>query len=236
MSVLLSVKNLRSGYGHIQVLHDVSFELPLSGVAAIIGPNGHGKTTLLRTISGLNRTWAGEITFKGRPMPVKAEARTRAGLIHVPQGDQLFMEMTVAENLKMGAYRRVGDFDLNSSFDHVYELFPQIAERRSQRVSSLSGGERRMVGIGRGMMAEGKLLMIDEPSLGLAPITIEQVYEALERLAETGRAILVVEENPSRVNVVASRFFLMDGGRFAWSGNAEELRTSASFVSTYLGE
>lgn len=236
MSDLLRVRDLCGGYGHIKVLHDISMTLPSAGVSAIIGPNGHGKTTLLRTLSGLNRAWSGEIVFDGAPIPIAAEARARAGLVHVPQGDQLFMEMTVEENLHMGAYSRPAAADLQAGLASVFDLFPRLAERRRQRVSSLSGGERRMVGIGRGMMAGGKLLMIDEPSLGLAPIVIEQVYEALTRLAATGAAILVVEENPSRVEKVAERFFLMDGGRFAWSGDAAMLRNSADIVATYLGD
>lgn len=236
MAHLLSVSDLHSGYGHIQVLRGISFDLPHSGVTAIIGPNGHGKTTLLRTLSGLTQATSGSIVFDGTPVPARAEARARAGLVHVPQGDQLFMEMTVEENLRMGAYCRPTGTDLNAGLAQVFDLFPRLAERRQQRVSSLSGGERRMVGIGRGMMADGKLLMIDEPSLGLAPILIEQVYDALGQLAATGRAILVVEENPSRVEAVSDRFFLMDGGRFAWSGDTEALRNSADIVSTYLGD
>jgi len=235
MADLLDVRDLSSGYGHIKVLYGVSFALPMAGVSAIIGPNGHGKTTLLRTLSGLNRSWGGKIMFNGTPVPAAAEARARAGLVHVPQGDQLFMEMTVEENLLMGAYSRPARDDLQAGLASVFDLFPRLAERRRQRVSSLSGGERRMVGIGRGMMAAGKLLMIDEPSLGLAPIVIEQVYEALTRLAATGAAILVVEENPSRVERVAERFFLMDGGRFAWTGDAAALRSSSDIVSAYLG-
>jgi len=235
MTDILDVQDLRSGYGHIRVLNDVSFSLPSSGVSAIIGPNGHGKTTLLRTLSGLNRTWSGDIFFDGEKLPPSPEARARAGLVHVPQGDKLFTDMTVEENLIMGAYSRPKDAIFKDGLDAVFDLFPRLAERRDQRVSSLSGGERRMVGIGRGMMAGGKLLMIDEPSLGLAPIVIEQVYEALARLAATGAAILVVEENPSRIENIAQRFFLMDGGRFAWSGDAEALRNSTDIVSTYLG-
>lgn len=232
---MLSVSDLSAGYGHIQVLHGIVFDLPRSGVTAIIGPNGHGKTTLLRALSGLNRAWSGRILFDGAPVPATPEARARAGLVHVPQGDQLFMDMTVEENLRMGGYGRGKRFDPAPALADVYALFPRLAERRRQQVSSLSGGERRMVGIGRGMMADGKLLMIDEPSLGLAPILIEQVYDALGKLARTGRAILVVEENPSRVEAVAERFFLMDGGRFAWSGDTEALKKSSDIVSAYLG-
>lgn len=235
MDPLLSVDGVISGYRDIPVLHGVSFDVPRSGITAIIGPNGHGKSTLLRTISGLNPIWSGAITFKGKRLPETAHACARLGLVHVPQGDQLFMGMTVEENLLMGAHSREDGADGRRTLEEVYALFPRLQERRQQRVNSLSGGERRMTGIGRGMMADGKLMMIDEPSLGLAPLLIEQIYAALGQLAASGRAILVVEENPSRVEAVASQFFLMDGGRFVWSGDAGELRRSGDLLATYLG-
>lgn len=235
MSSILNVSSLTAGYGHIKVLRDLTFEVPQQGVTAIIGPNGHGKSTLLRAISGLCKTWSGTITFAGARMPVAAPERARLGLVHVPQGDQLFMNLSVEENLQMGAYARADRNQVLQSLDQVYELFPRLKERRRQVASALSGGERRMVGIGRGMMADGKLMMIDEPSLGLAPLLIEQIYAALGTLADSERAILVVEENPSRVASVASRFFLMDGGQFAWRGDASDLNASKEIVATYLG-
>lgn len=235
MEPILSVQNLSSGYGHIKVLHDISFEIPGEGITAIIGPNGHGKTTLLRTIAGLNQTWSGHITFLGQPLKPGAPDRARAGLVLVPQGDQLFTAMTVEENLMMGAFTRNDAQAIAQTLAEVYKLFPRLLERRNQRANSLSGGERRMVGIGRGMMADAKLMMIDEPSLGLAPLIIEQIYVALRALASKDRSILVVEENPSRVAKVASQFYLVDGGKFAWSGNAEALAKSNDVLKTYLG-
>ncbi len=235
MSELLSIKGLVSGYRHLKVLQSIDFSVDQSGMTAIIGPNGHGKSTLLKTIAGLLPTWSGEIVFDGTPLPKGAPERARLGLTLVPQGDQLFTGMTVAENLMMGAFARTDQRAIRETMDTVFSLFPRLHERRSQRTESLSGGERRMVGIGRGLMADGKMMMIDEPSLGLAPLIIEQIYEALGQIAAEGRAIVVVEENPSRVAKVADRFHLMDGGAFAWSGTTAELESSGEIIKSYLG-
>jgi branched-chain amino acid transport system ATP-binding protein len=235
MSPLLAVRRLVSGYRHLRVLHEVDLEVAHGQITAIIGPNGHGKSTLLKAVSGLLPSWAGEVEFDGRKLPTGAPERARAGLVLVPQGDQLFMGMTVEENLMMGAFGRSEPGGMRQGLKEVYALFPRLLERRSQRANSLSGGERRMVGIGRGMMAKARLMMIDEPSLGLAPLIIDQIYEALSRLAADGQSILVVEENPSRVAHVASAFHLMDGGRFAWSGSSEEMVGSRNILKTYLG-
>jgi len=235
MSELLSIKGLVSGYRHLKVLQAIEFTVDQSGMIAIIGPNGHGKSTLLKTIAGLLPTWSGEIVFDGKPLPKGAPERARLGLTLVPQGDQLFTGMTVEENLMMGAFSRTDHRAIRKTLDTVFALFPRLHERRTQRTESLSGGERRMVGIGRGLMADGKLMMIDEPSLGLAPLIIEQIYEALRQIAADGRAIVVVEENPSRVAKVADSFHLMDGGAFTWSGTTAELETSGEIIKTYLG-
>jgi branched-chain amino acid transport system ATP-binding protein len=235
MSDLLSITGLVSGYRSVKVLQSIGFSVGHSGITAIIGPNGHGKSTLLNTIAGLLPTWSGDILFDGAPLPKGAPERARLGLTLVPQGDKLFTGMTVEENLMMGAFARHDPRAIRDTLDRVFDLFPRLQERRRQRAESLSGGERRMVGIGRGLMADGKLMMIDEPSLGLAPLIIEQIYEALARIAAEGRAIVVVEENPSRVAKVADRFHLMDGGAFAWSGTTAELETSGEIIKTYLG-
>jgi branched-chain amino acid transport system ATP-binding protein len=235
MSALLAVKDLTTGYRHIRVLHEVSFAVERGGITAVIGPNGHGKTTLLRALSGLLPSWSGEVEFDGAAVAPGAPGRARVGLVLVPQGDQLFTGMTVEENLMMGGYVRQDMADIRATLAEVFELFPRLKERRAQRASSLSGGERRMVGIGRGLMAKAKLMMIDEPSLGLAPLIIEQIYQALAELAKRGQSILVVEENPGRVAKVATAFHLMDGGRFAWSGSAADLGRSGHILKTYLG-
>ncbi|WP_037313909.1 ABC transporter ATP-binding protein [Ruegeria halocynthiae] len=235
MTPLLSVRGLSSGYRHQKVLHGLDLDIPIGSVTAVIGPNGHGKSTLLKAIAGLLPSWEGEMVFDGNRLPAGAPDRARRGVVLVPQGDQLFTAMTVEENLLMGAFARTDTNAIKANLDEVFELFPRLRERRTQRTESLSGGERRMVGIGRGMMANGKLTMIDEPSLGLAPLIVEQIYDALGKLAREDRSIIVVEENPSRVADVASAFLLMDGGHFAWTGNADDLRQSGDVLKTYLG-
>ena len=233
---LLEVNSLDVGYHGQPVLRDISFSVPSGGLITIIGPNGHGKTTLLRAISGLIPSMAGEIRFDG-----KALGRTRVdqivalGIVHIPQGDMIFSEMTVRDNLLMGAYlpapfRRCGE-----SLDEVYALLPRLQERESQIASTLSGGERRMLAIGRGMMTGGRILLIDEPSLGLAPIAIDSIYGLILALKEAGRTILLVEENASRVHDLADRIYLLDNGQFVWQGEPSELDLHEEIVETYLG-
>lgn len=236
MSALLSCDGIVSGYLNRPVLHGMSLEVPDRGVVALIGPNGHGKTTLLRTLSGFLPLRAGRIAFDGATIDrASVHSRVKGGLIHVPQGDQLFTEMSVEENLTMGAYLCLDRQEVARRLEDVFALFPKLRERRTQLASGLSGGERRMVGIGRGLMADCRLLMLDEPSLGLAPLVIEQIYEALEKLRARGMAFLVVEENPSRLMNFATSLCLMDAGHIVWRGNADEARASGDILKTYLG-
>lgn len=234
MTALLSIKGLVSGYHHHQVLHGVDLEVMRGAIVAIIGPNGHGKSTLLKAISGLLPAWSGQIEFNGRKLPERASDIARLGLVHVPQGDQLFTGLTVEENLLMGAFTR-SDSDVGKTLEEVYTLFPKLRDRRAQRAESLSGGERRMAGIGRGLMAKGHLMMVDEPSLGLAPLVTDQIYQVLGHLAQAGQSIIVVEEDISRVSKVATELHLLDGGEFAWRGSPDQLRNSADVLRTYLG-
>lgn len=236
MSALLRCEGLVSGYLNRPVLHGVSLTIPHKGVLALIGPNGHGKTTLLRTLSGFLRMREGQIFFDGQlASRWTVHDRVKAGIIHVPQGDQLFMEMTVEENLLMGAYLCTDRVEVTNRLDHVFSLFPKLKDRCTQVANSLSGGERRMVGIGRGLMANAKLLMLDEPSLGLAPLVIEQIYAALGQLRSRGMAFLVIEENPSRLLDFADNLCLMDAGHIVWSGAADDAKTSGDILKTYLG-
>ena len=236
MTALLTVENLVAGYLNRPVLHEVSFELQPQSVMAVIGPNGHGKTTLLRALSGLIETRNGKTTLDGVSIEnCSAHERVAMGLIHVPQGDQLFTDMSVEENLLMGAYLVTHAGEIKNRLERAYSFFPALKDRRGQMTSSLSGGERRMVGIGRGLMADAKVLMIDEPSLGLAPLLIEQIYEGLSNLRKTDRAFLVVEENPSRLIGVADELCLMDAGRLVWTGSTADARRSRDILDTYLG-
>jgi branched-chain amino acid transport system ATP-binding protein len=236
MTALLSLAGLSAGYGANQVLRGVSLEVPEGCLTAIIGPNGHGKTTLLRVISGLVPVSGGTIQFDGRSLAGKrADEIVAAGIVHVPQGDLLFPEMTVLENLQMGAYLPEAGKQMRTRLDEVFTLLPKLKERRDQVASTLSGGERRMVGIGRGLMTGGKLLMLDEPSLGLAPIVIDRIYEVIAALTETGRTILVVEESAARIADQAVLVALLDNGQFAWTGGGAELMQRPKILETYLG-
>ncbi|WP_158969807.1 ABC transporter ATP-binding protein [Chachezhania sediminis] len=235
MSAVLELEDVRSGYEGVEVLRGVSFSIEAGELVTVVGPNGHGKSTLLRTISGLVPLRGGEIRFEGRALDRHVHHTAARGLAHVPQGDMLFPQMSVHENLLMGAFLCSDSTELARRMDEVLTLLPKLAERRNQQVSTLSGGERRMVGIGRGLMMGGRLMMIDEPSLGLAPIVIEQIYEVIAQLGKSGRTILLIEENPARVADLADRLFLLDNGEFIWSGPPAELLASDELISAYLG-
>jgi branched-chain amino acid transport system ATP-binding protein len=232
---VLELRNIRSGYNGIEVLKGVSFDVCKGELVTVVGPNGHGKTTLLKTISGLVPLRSGQILLDGHNIGDRAHKVAAMGIAHVPQGDMLFPEMTVYENLLMGAYLATDKHETARRLEEVYALLPKLSERQGQIVSTLSGGERRMAGIGRGLMMGASVLLIDEPSLGLAPIVIEQIYAVIAELRSRGRTILLVEENPARVADLADRLYLLDDGEMVWSGPPAELLTSDEFLNTYLG-
>ncbi|MFN0193258.1 MAG: ABC transporter ATP-binding protein [Aestuariivirga sp.] len=232
----LTITSLGAGYGQQLVIKDVSLSLASGDFVGLIGPNGHGKTTLLRTISGLTRIHKGTIAVDGTALgKLRPDEIAAAGIVHVPQGDLLFPDMTVSENLAMGAYLPDAARLAGKRLEEVYALLPKLRERSNQRASTLSGGERRMVGIGRGLMAGGKLLMLDEPSLGLAPIIIDQIYDIISQLKKSGLSVLVVEENATRIAEIADRLHLLDNGGLAWSGTGAEFLSSPEIIATYLG-
>lgn len=236
MAVALALEDVASGYGQHLVIRGVSLSIPEGTLAALIGPNGHGKTTLLRTISGLVACRAGTINLHGtRIEALRPDEIVAAGIVHVPQGDMLFPDMTVLENLRLGAYLPAAAKQEQQRLEEVFTLLPKLKERRGQTASTLSGGERRMVGIGRGLMAGGRVLMLDEPSLGLAPIVIDQIYAVINTLRASGRTIVIVEENATRIAEVADRLHLLDNGHFVWSGTGVELMSSPEILSAYLG-
>ncbi|MGX9425366.1 MULTISPECIES: ABC transporter ATP-binding protein [Bradyrhizobium] len=235
-SSCLAVNGLVTGYDARNVLTGVSLSLNSGELVTVVGPNGHGKTTLLRAISGLLPVRKGSVSLNGRAISGLPAHRVAAnGVIHVPQGDLLFAGMSVLENLLMGAYLDSDQVAVARRLDEVFSLLPKLAERRTQIAASLSGGERRMVGIGRGLMMKGSVMLIDEPSLGLAPIVIEQIYEVIARLKASGRTILLVEENPARVADIADRIHLLDNGAFVWSGEPAVLLQGDELLATYLG-
>ena len=232
----LSLSGVAAGYGVHEVVTGVSLSVPDGAVVALVGPNGHGKTTLLKALSGLIKTSAGRIEFEHQEITNRRpEAIARLGIAHVPQGDLLFPLMTVWENLLMGAFSEKSREAIEGRLNTVFELFPKLKSFKSQTANSLSGGERRMVGIGRGLMAGASLMLLDEPSLGLAPIVIDQVYSAIAVMKSKNVSVLLVEENPERAASVAEHVYLLDRGKIAWSGDFKELLASKNVLHTYLG-
>ena len=233
---LLAIQNLHAGYEGQNVLRDVSLDVPEGGLVSLLGPNGHGKTTLLKCIAGLMKPSAGRIELAGRRIDgAEAERVVDLGVVLIPQGDMLFPEMSVYDNLKMGAYLPRVRKTFNEEVEKIYGLLPRLKERTTQLARTLSGGERRMLAIGRGLLAGGRILMIDEPSLGLAPIVIDQIYEIITDLKASGRTILLVEENASRIIDLADRIHLLDTGQVVWAGDGEELQSNQQILETYLG-
>ena len=232
----LRIQDLKAGYGGLLVLKGVSLDLPQGAVVALIGPNGHGKSTLLKCISGLVNARSGTIDFEGGSLVgLKPHQIVERGIIHIPQGDLIFPDMSVYDNLIMGAYLPEAYSQASQRLAEVFALLPRLDERQQQVGSTLSGGERRMLAIGRGLMGGGRLLMIDEPSLGLAPLVIDQIYEVIARLQQKGLTILLVEENASRIVGVAESVYLLDDGQLVWQGTPTELEASEGILATYLG-
>ena len=233
---MLEIVNIESGYNSLRVIKGISLEVPKSKLVTIIGPNGHGKTTLLRSISGVLRLQSGEINFEGKRIDnLRVDEIVHKGIVHIPQGDMLFPEMNVKDNLLMGAYLVRNQLELKNRITQVLELFPQLGERENQIASTLSGGERRMLAIGRGLMTGAKILLIDEPSLGLAPVVIDDIFKILKELNNQGQTILLVEENVSRVINVSDHIYLIDDGLIAWQGTGEELSSESNIMEVYLG-
>ena len=232
----LQVTGLRAGYGDVTVIQGLDLSVPAGEVAVIIGPNGHGKTTLLRAVSGLLRPSAGQVELAGQPVTGRsADYLATRGLVHVPQGDGLCPEMTVEENLLMGAFPAAAWRGRCEALDRVYELFPVVAERRSQHARTLSGGERRLVALGRGLMRPSSVMLIDEPSLGLAPVAIDAVYEAIAGLKMSGATLVLVEENFTHVGGVADAVHVVEMGTIVASGSYQDLSQDPAIVETYLG-
>ena len=233
--MLLSVENLHVYYGAIHAVKDVSLHVQEGEIVTLIGANGAGKSTVLNTISGLLKPRSGKILFMDHNVTGVAPNKiVQTGLVQCPEGRRVFAKMTVEENLEMGAYTRP-----NAKFDdnlaHVYELFPRLKERRQQVSGTLSGGEQQMLAMGRALMSEPKLLMLDEPSMGLAPLLVEQIFEIIKSLHQTGSTILLVEQNAQMALQVADRAYVLESGRITLSGTGAELMASESVKRAYLG-
>ena len=231
--MLLELSDVHARYGAVRALHGVSLAVDEAELVAVLGANGAGKTTTLRAVSGTVRR-DGEIVFAGRKLPRRAEATARAGIAHVPEGRGTFMELSVWDNLRLGAYtRRTG---LKEDAARVFDFFPRLGERRDQQAGTLSGGEQQMLALGRALMARPRLLLLDEPSLGLAPLVVREIFLALERMrTEDGVAILVVEQNARLALRAAQRAYVLEVGRVVVEGEAEELRRNESVRKSYLG-
>jgi branched-chain amino acid transport system ATP-binding protein len=232
---LLAVSGLAAGYGAIEVLRGIDLEVAAGEIVAVLGSNGAGKSTLNRTISGVLRPTHGSIRFAGgaieREKPATIVAR---GLIHVPEGRCVFPNLTIKENLDLGSYRR-GRLRREMNRERVFAIFPRLAERRSQRAGTLSGGEQQMLAIGRGLMAEPKLLILDEPSLGLSPLLVEELFALIRRVNGEGIALLLVEQNVVQCLEVARRAYILEKGTFVLHGDSARIRDHPDLKRAYLG-
>lgn len=232
---LLSLSGVHAGYDGTEILRGVNFAVYPGEIVTVLGPNGAGKSTMSRTISGLVRAWRGTIRFKGAAIERQAPARIVArGLIHVPEGRRIFPNMTVRENLDLGAYRRARRTRTENR-ERVFSIFPRLAERQSQRAGTLSGGEQQMLALGRGLMAEPDLLMLDEPSLGLSPLLVEELFALIKSINAQGIALLLIEQNVVQSLDVAQRAYILDNGRFVLEGPAAELGQDPKLKHAYLG-
>jgi branched-chain amino acid transport system ATP-binding protein len=233
---MLRIEGLRAGYGKIAVLHDVSLAVEPGQIVTLIGANGAGKTTLLKTISGLIRPAAGSIAFEGGEIGGRPAHKIVAlGISHVPEGRAILKRMTVLDNLRMGAYVR-RDAEVAHDIDAVFTRFPALAERRQQPAATLSGGEQQMLAIGRALVARPKLVLMDEPSLGLAPKFVTRIFQTLRELRQDGKTILLVEQNARQALQVADHAYVMERGRIALSGPGQRLLDTPEVQRTYLGQ
>ncbi|MFH8785626.1 ABC transporter ATP-binding protein [Streptomyces roseoverticillatus] len=237
MTALLEVKNLRVAYGKIEAVKDISFSVEAGQIVTLIGTNGAGKTTTLRTLSGLLKPLAGTIRFDGRPLiGVPAHRIVALGLAHSPEGRHIFPRLTIAENLQLGAFLRKDGEGITKDIQRVYDLFPILGERARQAAGTLSGGEQQMLAMGRALMSRPKLLMLDEPSMGLSPIMMQRIMATITELKTSGTTILLVEQNAQAALSLADRGHVMEIGKIVLSGTGADLLHDESVRKAYLGE
>jgi branched-chain amino acid transport system ATP-binding protein len=233
---ILEIRNVASGYGEVQILWGASLALQESKLTSLVGGNGVGKTTLLRSVMGSIKPWEGSIWFEARDVSrLPPYEKAELGLILVPEGRQLFTDMSVAENLEMGASPRRARPHIKANFERIYEMFPRLKERADQKAGTLSGGEQQMLAVGRGIMAQPKVLMIDELSLGLAPVLVLQLFEVLRQLKSLGITILLVEQNVQMALAVSDYAFVLSQGKVELEGPSRELAKNEHVRTAYLG-
>ena len=235
--MLLKVENLTTSYGKIEALKGIDLSVEQGEIVTLVGANGAGKSTTLKTLSGQIQPRTGTVEFDGKSIVgMPAFKVAAAGVVQVPEGRRIFSRMTVTENLEMGAYLRKDKAQIQAAQDRVFELFPRLAERAGQKGGTLSGGEQQMLAMGRGLMAEPKLLMLDEPSMGLAPVIVETIFEIIEQLNKEGITILLVEQNAHLALSVADRGYVLETGSIKLKGTGKELLANEEVRKAYLGE
>ena len=234
---MLKVTDLQVYYGVIQAIKGISFEVNEGEVIALIGANGAGKTTILHTITGLVEAKGGTVEFEGKNITkMPGHKIVTLGMAHVPEGRRVFSELTVLENLKMGAYTRKNKTEVEESLRMVYKRFPRLEERKNQLSGTLSGGEQQMLAMGRALMSRPKIILMDEPSMGLSPILVNEIFDIIRSVSESGTTVLLVEQNAKKALAIADRAYVLETGRITMSGNAKDLLEDDSIKKAYLGE
>ena len=234
---MLEVKDLEVYYGVIQAIKGVSFEVNQGEVIALIGANGAGKTTILHTITGLLSPKKGQVLFEGKDITkVPAHKIVSMGMAHVPEGRRVFAELSVYENLKMGAYTRKDKGEIEEGLANVYKRFPRLEERKNQMAGTLSGGEQQMLAMGRALMSKPKIILMDEPSMGLSPILVNEIFDIIQAVSESGTTVLLVEQNAKKALSIADRAYVLETGNIVLEGNAKDLLEDDSIKKAYLGE
>ena len=234
---MLEVKDLEVYYGMIQAIKGISFEVNKGEVIALIGANGAGKTTTLHTITGLLSPKKGSVMFEGKDITkIPAHKIVSMGMAHVPEGRRVFADLSVYENLKLGAYTRKDKENLNKDLESIYERFPRLAERKNQSAGTLSGGEQQMLAMGRALMSKPRIVLMDEPSMGLSPIFVDEIFKIIQKISAEGTTVLLVEQNAKKALAIAGRAYVLETGKIALSGDAKELMNNESIKKAYLGE
>ncbi len=234
---MLEVKDLKVNYGMIQAIKGVSFEVNEGEVIALIGANGAGKTTILHTITGLLTPKAGSVVFEGQEITkIPAHKIVSLGMAHVPEGRRVFAELSVYENLQLGAYTRKDKQEIEETLKMVYERFPRLEERKNQRAGTLSGGEQQMLAMGRALMSRPKIIVMDEPSMGLSPILINEIFDIIQTVSASGTTVLLVEQNAKKALSIADRAYVLETGKIVLEGDAKKLMNDDSIKKAYLGE
>lgn len=234
---MLEIRDLNVCYGMIQAIKGISFEVNKGEVIALIGANGAGKTTILHTVSGLITPKSGTITFEGKNIAgVPGHKIVTMGMAHVPEGRRIFQELSVLQNLKLGAYTRKDKKEIADTLEMVYKRFPRLAERKNQQAGTLSGGEQQMLAMGRALMSHPSIILMDEPSMGLSPIFVNEIFDIIKEVSSSGTTVLLVEQNAKKALSIADRAYVLETGKIVLEGNAEELMNNDAIKKAYLGE